>query len=289
MSAVGMPHRRVPLTSGLLRPEVGRGRSVRVALAIAIVAGAVAAVVIAARSHTAPQAALQHDGGGVIVLDVSGSIAPVSYARIERALDDEIKTGKSYGLVLFSDVAYEALPPASKPSALRAVRRYFAPVKDAESAGFLRMASPNGRTYLTNPWTGAFSGGTRMSAGLELALHIIHRDRIPHPGVLLISDLGYSLGDAGALATVLSDYKDENVDLRIASVGAGPEGRAFFERMLQGEHDLGNPPSLTHFAAPAGGGRPLPSPLVAVAAALLLLLVLNELWCGRLTWGEERS
>ena len=61
----------------------------------------------------------------MIVLDVSASISPDTFSRIGETLRKLVATRGRYGLVVFSNVAYEALPPGTPASALRPLIRYF--------------------------------------------------------------------------------------------------------------------------------------------------------------------
>ena len=80
-------------------------------------------------------------------------------------------TDGRYGLVVFSNVAYEALPPGSPASALRPLIRYFTVPTARRRPG---AAAP----LPTNPWTLSFSSGTRISAGLDLAHRILLANRL---------------------------------------------------------------------------------------------------------------
>ena len=97
----------------------------------------------------------------MVVLDLSASISSDTFSRIGETLRGSPTRDGRYGLVVFSDVAYEALPPGTPASALRPLVRYFTlPSADA----------PGERADLPDqPVERAFSGGTRISAGLELA------------------------------------------------------------------------------------------------------------------------
>ena len=59
------------------------------------------------------------------MLDVSASISADTYSRIGATLSSLARSGGRYGLVVFSDQAYEALPPGTPASDLRPLVRYF--------------------------------------------------------------------------------------------------------------------------------------------------------------------
>ena len=69
--------------------------------------------------------ALPVHSGDMIVLDLSASISSDTFSRIGETLRKLVATNGRYGLVVFSNVAYEALPPGTPASALRPLIRYF--------------------------------------------------------------------------------------------------------------------------------------------------------------------
>ncbi len=119
--------------------------------------------------------------GGVVVLDLSASIASDTYSRIRRTLQELVTRGGRYGLVVFSSDAYLALPPGTPASALEPGIRYFTlPAKVAPGE------QPN---FPKNPWSSTFTSGTRISAGLELARQVEVANGAHQPAVVLVSDL----------------------------------------------------------------------------------------------------
>ena len=88
-------------------------------------------------------------------LDMSASISGPIYARVATTLRGIVAANQAIGLVMFSDTAYELLPPNSPPSALQQFVRFFAPERHAR-------AQP---VFGQRPWS-QFSGGTRISTGL---------------------------------------------------------------------------------------------------------------------------
>ena len=117
---------------------------------------------------------------------MSASISTDTFQRIGATLRRSGQTNGRYGLVIFSDVAYQALPPGTPSAALKPYARYF--TLPAAQNGFLPQIP-------LNPWTNSFSGGTRIAAGLALALKIIQTKRLAHPAVILVSDLDDDPGD----------------------------------------------------------------------------------------------
>ena len=284
--------RRIPLAgTEHVRPVLRRARVLRLALATALAASLALALALAL-DRREPPSLLQSGSDGVLVLDVSGSIGPREHRQLAAALDEAIAAKRRYGLVVFSDVAYEVFPPGTDPEQVRAIRRFFVPARGEKRR--LGTFSTGGRLYLASPWTPSFSGGTRISSGLELARRIVERDALRRPAVLLISDLQYDPGDYGAILDVATRYARDGV--RLGLVGLGPRSRT--NRFLNTLGDVGgsNVESVGSLVG-AGAARnsasddpPLvaradaPLLLVGVCLVLLLLLAANELAFRRLTW-----
>ena len=55
------------------------------------------------------------------MLDLSASITADTYSRIHQTLQQLVARGGRYGLVVFSNIAYEALPPGTPASALEPI------------------------------------------------------------------------------------------------------------------------------------------------------------------------
>ena len=120
----GGRHEAVPLadTAELERPA-RRTRSVRLALAgllVVVVLGAVASVPEAHGRRFLPA-----DTVAMVVLDLSSSIRPTTYKLIGAELASLSKTDQRVGVVLFSDVAYTALPPGTPASELASFARFY--------------------------------------------------------------------------------------------------------------------------------------------------------------------
>ena len=100
----------------------------------------------------------------VLVLDLSASIDSDTFSGIGGTLAAFSRSDARVGLVCFSDDAYEALPLGTAAVDLAPLVRYFTlpPQKQADFA----------RSFPRNPWEDTFSGGTRISAGMELAHEI---------------------------------------------------------------------------------------------------------------------
>src|SRR4051794_33266715 len=101
-----------------LRSAAIRTRVVRVGLAVAL-AVVFGLAVLAARSSGQSQSDLVPGGTpGVVVIDLSKSIITREFATIGATLRRLIATDTPTGVVVFSDVPYELLPPGSPASAL---------------------------------------------------------------------------------------------------------------------------------------------------------------------------
>jgi hypothetical protein len=247
---------------GALRAVVRRTRLVRLVLAGAAVA-ALAATVASARSLDIQKRTIAPTGStAVIVLDVSLSIAD-DYGSVQRSLENVIEGDGPVGLVIFSDIPYELLPPGTPASELRPI---------------LRVLEPPRRGQATTPWTESFRGGTKISEALMLAGDMLERERVRNGSIVLVSDLQTSPDDVGALTRAVGDLQNRSVTLRVVPIGALTDGRVLFERLLGPEG----------FAAPtAFEGETIPLRSADSAGQPVGLLVLTGLFFLALA-GHER-
>ena len=247
---------------------------VRLLLAAAVLATALAAVVSARRLQVRATPLFSSGRSGILVLDLSSSTdsIPREVGTVLRRLSD---ARSRVGLVLFSDVAYEALPTSASSAELRTYLRFF---KRPPARALAPARRPRARTI--SPWTRAFRGGTRISAGLELARQMIDEHPARTNDVVLLSDLNDSLFDVSALSTALAELRRERIHLRIVAVNAAPADAAFFRQRLGPSSLIGTRELFaTQRRASRGSG---PRALVLLAVALALLLTANELSCARL-------
>jgi hypothetical protein len=260
----------VPLADA--RAFARRGRLVRalhLAVAAAVVGAAVLAFDAAHALRVTPSPPLPADGSGIVVLDLSASISSDTYARIAATLDRLIGSDGHYGLILFSDTAYQALPPGTPAAELRPFRRFFTVPPQTRPGALPELPA--------SPWAASFSSGTRISTGLQLALDVVRADRLARPSVLLVSDLDDDTGDIGRLARVAGTYRSAGIPLHVVGLNAHPEDEAFLRGLV--------PPGATFTAAglpgdaDAGLSRGTSWPLVG-AAALLALALGGYLWIG---------
>lgn len=278
---------RIPLAgTAELRSDLRRSRLLRLGLAVALLA-TLAGAVVAARGENAEPTLLASGADGVIILDVSGSVGPREYRQVVRALDEAAASGRRYGLVAFSDVAYEVFPPGSDPAQVRALQRFFVPVTGPGRQRLGLLTSGN-RTYRASVWTGPLTGGTRISRGLALARTIVRRDKIRNPAVLLVSDLDYDQQDFTPLEQMIAVYARERIPMRV--IALSPERRAglLLDRFRELPSVVNADVSFVR-AAEARAESDRPVVLAALAGLVLVLLAANELACGRLTWLVRRE
>src|SRR5205085_999029 len=147
------------------------------------------------------------------------------FSRIGGTLAALARSGRRFGLVLFSDQAYEAMPPGTPAADLAPFVRYFT-LPQQRAAGFA-PAFPN------NPWQSTFTGGTRISAGLDLAHRIALAGGRPAT-VVLVSDLEDEPGDLPRLASVRLAYRRAHVPGRIVVLAAAAVGAALLAADVRG-------------------------------------------------------
>ena len=259
------------LDAPALRSRARRTLLLRAGLAAVLVAALVTAYLLARQ----PRRELGLVPGGtspVVVLDLSWSVSSDSYAQIASTLRMLADSRQRLGLVLFSDVAYEALPPGTRASELRPFARFF------------ERSRREGKRPRETPWSEAFSGGTRIWAALELARRMLHRDRIRHGSVVLISDLGDAPNDRALLAQTMVSYVRANIPIQVVALNPTADDERLFRGAIAGGG------SVVRARSAPGGSHPLPSraafPLgLAVAAGFLLLVLgVNEHALGSLAW-----
>ncbi len=266
----------IPLTGATgLAAFARRTRALRIGTAVALVALAVSAIALGRHPRVHELHFLPAGSNGVVVLDLSASISSDTYSQIGTTLRDLVGTRGRYGLVVFSDTAYEALPPGTPSESLRPLVRFFT-LPPQRVPG----VAP---TFPDNPWTRSFSAGTRISAGLDLARSVIIGSHISHPSVLLVSDLDDDAGDLPALASVAEAYKREHILLNVVALNAAADDQERFKQFIRGSGMLTQGRLPNEPTTQAGGAR-FPTWLAAVAIALAMLLAANELAFARLTW-----
>jgi hypothetical protein len=266
----------IPLAdAGAFAPAARRTLLVRGALAALALAAVVAAVLVSRDPHSQTIVVLPSHADTILVLDLSASISSDTYSRIGATLSSLARSHGRFGLVLFSDQAYEALPPGTPAEDLAPLVRYFILPRQT-SPGFAPV-------YPRNPWAGAFSAGTEISTGLELAHSIATGNGLRRPAVVLVSDLDDDPGDLTRLASIALAYRRDRIPLRVVGLNPSPQNAAFFQRLI----GPGSPIVQAGVAAPGPQPRnstPFPWALVGLALAAAAALAANELWSARLEW-----
>lgn len=267
----------IPLADlGRLSDAGRRTRRLRVLAGAGCVVAACLALVVALRTHPTATAFVPKGTNGIVVLDVSASISDETYTEIAATLERLARSHGRYGLVLFSDTAYQALPPGTPATELRAFERFFV-VPGQTTPGSIPLPS-------NNPWSSQFSAGTRISTGLRLALDVVRDRRVDRPSVVLVSDLDDDAGDIEALTSAALAYRKLGIPLRVVGLNPSQEDARLVKRLLAQPGDL-RPAS----ASDEGRSRlqaTSPAQLVVLAlvaaATLAVLLVLT----ARLRWAE---
>jgi hypothetical protein len=253
-----------------------RAIATRVALAV-FAAGAAAAalgVLLTARSpHSQTLVPLPSKANVVIVLDLSASISSDSFSRIGGTLRALSQTGDRVGLVVFSDDAYEALPPGTPAADLAPLVRYFT-LPQQRVPGFMP-------SFPANPWANTFTGGTVISAGMEMAIDIAVAQR-PRATVMLVSDLDDDPNDLPTLSAVAEVAAQDRVPIRIVGLNPSPEDIAYFRTIFGANAPIVEAPTLQQPAPQEH--TPFPWALVALALAAAIALALREAWAPRLAW-----
>jgi hypothetical protein len=257
-----------------LRSAAVRTRLVRVGLAVALVAVFGLALLAARGSGQSRSDIVPGGTTGVVVIDLSKSIIDREFATIGATLRRLVATGTPTGVVVFSDVPYELLPPGSPASALVPLLRFFTPVKGV---------SP------PNPWQATFRAGTTISAALELAHQMLLRDNIEHGSIVLVSDLETAPSDYAALTQTLVQLRSEHVQVRAVPLIASDNAKQLFLSVLGRGYLLPAPSAVAPDTSSVQrrtlvGG--IPVALLVLAGLLLLGLAANERWCTRLALPE---
>lgn len=196
----------------------------------------------------------------VVVLDLSQSVSDLVYREIARTLEGIVTAAGEdgrVGLVVFSDVAQEALPPGTAASHLLPFIRYFRPRDErgvAAKPSYYRAAGPTQTPppkYPLNPWFAGFSGGTQISTGLRAARLSLARSGAEGGRVVLLSDLAEAEPDLPRLARELVVYeRDPSLDLRVVALPpANAVQKQLFARIA------GNPDSVVDSVSLATGNR----------------------------------
>ena len=249
-----------------LRRPLLRTTVLRLLLGVALAAVLVAALVLAWSRDARPDPLLPAGTTGMIVLDLSASagLQPEFGQLLRRIAAADEPTG----VIVFSDTAYELVPPGTPGKDLAPMIRFFS----AKS--------------VYNPWE-SFQTGTNLAVGLETARQVLERDRIERGTIVLASDLEFFPDDGPRLTAALAELRSEGTEVRILPLGAREEQKRFFEAVVGGDVFI-ELDEATAVAAGRSGAtlrlaeENMPWLFVGLALALALLLAANERACGRL-------
>jgi len=205
---------------------------------------------------------------GVVVLDLSLSILDDQSGVVRRTLQTLVDSDARVGLVIFSDVPYELLPPGTPAKELRSV---------------IRLLTPDGGGKVVSPWTETFRSGTRISAALELARDMLVGDRVKDGSILLVSDLETAPDDVPATARVLRRIKGSGTPVRLLALAPSSDARTLFGGILGREAfaPLTEGPVRAP-EPPEAHRRPLPRVLLLLGVLFLVALAAHERFAGRL-------
>jgi hypothetical protein len=249
-----------------LRTASLRTRLVRLVLAL-LALGLLAAAAASARSlEVHPEGLLPTGTTGVVIVDLSLSIGDKNLQDVRKALRRVVDANEPIGLVVFSDVPYELLPPGT-------------PAK--EMSPILRLLAP-GQGTVAHPWEQEYRAGTRISEALELARDMLRRDGIAPGSILLLSDLDTAPDDYDRLSRTLQSVRRE-VRVRVIPLSPTSEGRQLFAGVL-GDSALTDPSELEPRSADAStgirGGTPVT--LLVLAGLCFAALAVHERFGARL-------
>jgi hypothetical protein len=252
--------------------------ALRVVLGVAAMALLGLAVWSATFADAPTESALPQGRSGVVVVDLSRSIGPKPEALLLDAFRRLDAPDGRLGLVVFSDVAYELLPPGSPGSELKPIERYFEPTGRVDEDGDAEFPD--------TPWDESFRGGTRISTGLVTAWEALKRAGIRNGSILLVSDLATEPDDVQKVADLGIAMERHNVEVRILGLAPRADDRALFARIFGDDVFLAQaqPVGVAGLAHRVETRLTAPLPWALIGAALLLLAALaaNEMLCGRL-------
>lgn len=243
-----------------------RTTRVRVVLAAGLALLLVASVLVA-RQYDVRHAPLVSSGSsGVVVLDLSASVFEGGFEATVRKL---VETDERAGLVVFSDAAYELLPPGSSGREFQALLRFFR----STPSGFLPP----------NPWD-RFRAGTRISVGLEAAREALQREGGPGK-IILLSDLEVLQDEVQRLVTVFAELRRDGFEVEIVPLAPREEQRRLIELFVGSDAFLPEPVSGQEAVKARGEDRVttgLPWIFLLVGLGLVLALAANERLLTRL-------
>ena len=246
-------------------------RATLVVVALALLGAAVAS---ARHLDTRERGLLPSRSNAVVVLDLSLSITDEDYNRVRAVLRRLVEEDAPIGLVVFSDIPYELLPPGTPASEMRPMLRLLVPP---------RLGPP------VNPWVGTFRSGTRISAALDLAKAMLERDGVERRAIFLVSDLETAPDDVPHLTSTIADLRRADVDFRVFALGPSSDSRKLFSGLLQKDAFVVplDPTGLD--SGHSESGSRVPATMLALGGLLFLALAFHERFGGRLFLPRPQS
>jgi hypothetical protein len=261
-----------------LRLPLIRTTVIRLGLAAALCVVLGAAIWRASGLNPRPLPFLDRRTTTIVVLDQSKSVYVGAYRRIASLLRALVSADAPVGVVAFSDTAYEMMPPGTHGSELAPLLRFYTKGRPGET----NLDPDTG--FPASPWEDVFSGGTKISAGIDLARAIAHRDHMRNATIVLASDLETASEDEAQLAeSLVLARRDPTVQMKVLPLFPILDDLQFFRKLLPASAFI-KPSQLHPQAVGATRTRLLvssPWPLVLVGVLLLLGLAVNELLCAR--------
>jgi hypothetical protein len=268
----------IPLaTTAELAGPARRTLVLRVALAVVLLVLVLLASETGRSNAAAARGLLPGGGTGMLVLDVSRSIKPEANRTITNVLQQLIRSHSRLGLVAFSDIAYQLLPPGTPSRGGRAPRRglrFFAPGPP--------RPGPDGPP--PNPWSSSFSGGTQISLGLILAHDALVRAGNPRGSILLVSDLDTAPDDVPRVAQTFNTFRSQGVKFRIVPLTPRADNLSLFQNLAGRDAFVPHVGSVASGVGDTEGALQGQTPwsLIFIAVLVLIALAANEHWNGRL-------
>lgn len=239
---------------------VRRTTLVRGGLALALCLVLALAILVAGRYDVRHAPLIASDTEGVVVLDLSASVYEGGFrATVEKL----VRTDERSGLVVFSDAAYELLPPGTPGRELRPFLRFF-------------IASPT-QLPPPNPWE-EFRAGTRISEGLRVARAALEREGSTRGSIVLISDLEILPDETARLVPILADLRRDGFSLRIVPLHPSDEKRVLIRHLLGDSAFVSLPEDARAVRTQEEQGLTsrIPWAFLAAGALLVLLVTANE-------------
>jgi hypothetical protein len=258
------------------RAAAGRTAIVRCLLAVLAVAVLALAWHSSRTGRTTNAALLPAGSRSVVVLDLSASLSSDTFSREGATISRLADSGGRMSLVVFSDIAYEAMPPGTPASELRPIARLFT-LGPQPGGG----AAP---TLPLNPWTNTFTSGTSISTGLARAQEVLLGEHAASGQIILVSDLADDPNDLPRLTQILIQLRREKITVHAIALNPDAGDAAFFRRLLGqlGTISLAGLPSAGAQASVPSNHAGVPRELIGLAAVLLVLLAANEQFGARL-------